>query len=146
MNPREQRTGTTSSARNLIPCFPCRARRCPQSRKPMPVENTIFEKHYRIGKLARMMWRRVWLRLAGEWLAVKWCLSAVWLAVWSAVCAPFELISTWKEIHPFIKCPNCLEWGQNQEFDPEAWCYQCRMRKRMAEIPDGRDLDDDVFL
>src|ERR1700732_1028848 len=47
------RTSTTSYAQNLTLFFPT-VPRCPRSHEFMPVDNTAFERHYRVGELARM--------------------------------------------------------------------------------------------
>jgi len=48
------RTGTTSYARNLTLFFPTARRFLRSHDAAMPVENTSFERHYRIGELAAL--------------------------------------------------------------------------------------------
>jgi hypothetical protein len=88
----------------------------------MPIENSTIGKHYTVGPLARMTWRRVWLRLAGEWFAAKWCRKGMW-----------ELAHLWwPTIHPFMKCVECEQWVQRQTYK-EGLCGKCRDKKIVAQ-------------
>lgn len=85
-----------------------------------------------------MTLRKCWLRIAGEWLALWWCLDVVKSSLVSLVRAPFELFPTWAEIHPFRKCPECGLWAQRGEYHGnEGKCWSCDHKEEIAAEADA---------
>jgi hypothetical protein len=98
------------------------------------------------GRNEGFMSKRLWSRLIGEWLAIKWCLDVCQSVIAELWRASAGLLQTWAVIRPFVRCDPCNKWAQHQEYEYRGGlCDECWTAKLIAASPRCSEaLDGDV--